>query len=102
MSLYQGTTPTHTFVLPFETAMARDFRIVYIQNGVKKIEKKKNDEGVELGENSISFMLTQEETLNLTLDDVEIQLKIKTLEDEVVVTKKIKVTIGECLDKEVI
>jgi hypothetical protein len=60
-SFSPGTTPTHTFTLPFEKEMLADLRITYIQNKKKIFTKEMED--VEISGSDISLTLTQEETL---------------------------------------
>ena len=55
-----GTTPTHTFTLPFEEELVADLRITYSQN--KKTIFTKHKEDVEIDGNDINVTLTQEET----------------------------------------
>jgi hypothetical protein len=59
-SFSPGTTPTHTFTLPFEKEMLADLRISYLQNKKKILTKEMED--VEINGNDINLTLTQEET----------------------------------------
>ena len=73
----RGTTPTHTFELPFETALIKSVRITYAHNK-KPVLVKKTEQCVMEG-STVSVKLTQEDTLlfeNNWL--VEIQLQILT------------------------
>ena len=58
--MIQGTTPTHTFNIPFDTSMVKEVKILYAQDDVKILEKKNGD--CTLTGQSISVTLTQEGT----------------------------------------
>ena len=59
-AFYRGTTPTHTFTLPFERELISDLRITYVQNKKDIITKKMGD--IKFTNNEISIIFTQEET----------------------------------------
>lgn len=72
----RGTTPTHTFTLPFATAALSEAYITYAQLGVTKIEKDLSD--CTIDGNNLSVTLTQKETLSLKEDrPTEIQVAVK-------------------------
>ena len=52
-----GTTPTHTFKLPFNTKVIKELKITYAQDGQIKLEKRYKD--CTLNEDEISIRLTQ-------------------------------------------
>ena len=58
--MIRGTTPTHTFNIPFDTSMVKEVKILYAQDVVKILEKKNGD--CVLAGQSISVTLTQEDT----------------------------------------
>lgn len=98
--MIQGTTPTHIFYIKFETSLIKKISIIYVQNDETILLKKEND--VILKDKEISFKLTQEETLKFKENDlVNIQLKIKTISDDVYVSDIIVSDIKEVLDKEI-
>lgn len=100
-SFSPGTTPTHTFTLPFEKEMLADLRITYIQNKKKIFTKEMED--VEISGSDISLTLTQEETLLFEAGkNVSIQLKIKTTEGLVFNSDIIEMRVDCSLDNEVI
>lgn len=100
-SFSPGTTPTHTFTLPFEKEMLADLRISYLQNKKKVFTKGMED--VEISGNDISLILTQEETLLFEAGkNVSIQLKIKTIEGLVFNSDIIEMRVDCSLDNEVI
>lgn len=75
--MIRGTTPTHTFTLPFDTGELDSVYITYAQAGKTKIEKSIEDcmrDG-----NRLSVQLTQEETLSLTsgyMTDIQIAARV--------------------------
>lgn len=74
--MFRGTTPTHTFALPFEASALSECYITYAQQGVTKIEKKLTD--CTFDDKNLSVTLTQRETLNLRENGItEIQLAVK-------------------------
>ena len=96
-----GTTPTHTFTLPFEKEMLAEVRITYTQNKKKIITKETDD--LEIAGNDISLTLTQEETLLFEEGkNVSIQLKIKTTEGLVFNSDIVEMRVDPSLDNEVI
>lgn len=100
-SFSPGTTPTHTFTLPFGKEMLSEVRITYIQNKKKIITKEIDD--LEIDGNDISLTLTQEETFLFEEGrNVSIQLKIKTTDELVFNSDIIEMRINKSLDNEVI
>lgn len=97
----RGTTPTHTFTLPFETDMIQKLHILYAQDEQVKIRKTEADctkEG-----NAISLTLTQEDTLLLECKKtVEIQVRVLTLGGEALNSDIIRVPVERCLESEVL
>lgn len=99
--MMQGTTPTHTFVIPFETSIIDNVRVLYAQND--KVILTKNKEDCTLDDNTIITRLTQEETFLFdNKSPVKIQLRVKTVGGDALITRKYTVSIGKCLDKEVL
>jgi hypothetical protein len=75
--MIQGTTPTHTFTLPFNADTLTAVRFTYKQNGKIVLEKEGAD--VVKKDNTISVKLTQEETLMFQANCVAIlQPHVKT------------------------
>lgn len=99
--MIRGTTPTHTFNLPFSTDLVTSARVIYKQ-GQKEILRKETADFVKAGK-SLKVTLTQEDTL---LFDcrlmVKLQLRVKTTEGAVLNTKPRLVSVEECLDEEVL
>lgn len=100
-SFSPGTTPTHTFTLPFEKEMLAEVRITYTQSKKKIITKEIDD--LEIDGNDISLTLAQEETFLFEEGrNVSIQLKIKTTEGLVFNSDIIEMRVDPSLDNEVI
>ena len=97
----RGSTPTHTFTLPFNTEVIEKLRITYKQQGDTVLTKTEKD--VELSEKTIVCELTQEDTLSfLEKVIVEIQLKILTKNGKVYPSDIYRVSPGRVLDEEVL
>jgi hypothetical protein len=97
----RGTTPTHTFTLPFEMSGIKKFRITYAQNG--KVVFYKTDADITIENDTISVKLTQEDTLALDCHKgVEIQVKLLTSGGDTMVSDIIRETVDRCLDSEVL
>lgn len=74
--MYRGTTPTHTFTLPFEASQLSEAYITYAQNNQVVIEKTLSECTID-GKN-LSVTLTQTETLGLVaISNTEIQIAAK-------------------------
>ena len=97
----RGTTPTHTFNLPFSTGLIAALRITYVQNG--EIVLNKTEKDVEAGESSIAVTLTQEETLQFKENRmVEVQMKVLTTGGDLLATDVYTVHPLCILDEEVL
>ena len=58
--MIRGTTPTHTFTLPFDVSVIKEIHVIYAQGRVKLVKKKAD---CELSGNEVKVRLSQEETL---------------------------------------
>ena len=74
--MFRGTTPTHTFTLPFDAACITKLNIAYAQDGKIVLEKHLQDCQIE--GNAVSVTLTESETLLFDSDKTwaEIQLRL--------------------------
>ena len=96
-----GTTPVHTFDLPFEISLIKELKVTYVQAGKTVIEKRLNEGEVE--GNSIRFNLTQSETFRFNAGTpVEIQLRALLRNGEALSTDIINISADKCLDREVL
>ena len=96
-----GTTPKHTFILPFETDLIQELKITYSQN--KKIILEKYLADCEVDKNSVSYKLTQEETFLFAEGvNIELQARVLTMSGEALASNIRIVTAERCLDGEVL
>ena len=99
--MIRGTTPTHTFNIPFDTSMVKEVKILYAQDDVKLLEKKNGD--CTLAGQSISVTLSQEDTFLFdSKKPVEIQIRVLTLGGDALASIPEKVGVSKCLDSEVL
>ena len=102
--MIKGTTPTLQFNLPIETSIIKSAEIVvqYVDNA-KTVTIERSLEECEVGRNSISAVLTQEETLALPAPTIaNVQLRIMTNDDKVLASRVIDVSINELLKESVL
>lgn len=99
--MIRGTTPRHTFALPFDTDLVATARVIYSQNG--EVILTKTDTDLTMSGNTIVLDLTQEDTLSFRCGRaVEVQVRVLTLDGEALASDIVKVSIGRCLENEVI
>ena len=97
----RGTTPTHVFTLPVKCSVLSKIRIIYSQGG--KCICKKDIDAADCEENKVSCKLTQEDTLQLDCSKhCDIQLRALTQAGDAFACDVIKVSVGRCLDDEVL
>jgi hypothetical protein len=97
----QGTTPKHTFTLPFDTGIVDKVRVVYAQRDDVKIVKTEAD--AEMQGNNLSVKLTQEDTLQLNSSlKTHIQVRVVTYNGDALTSDIITVNTERCLDGEVL
>ena len=96
-----GTTPRHTFIFPFETALIKELKITYAQNKKTVLEKYLGD--CEVDVKSVSYTLTQEETFLFAENvNVEVQARVLTTSGDALASDIRIVTAERCLDREVL
>lgn len=97
----QGTTPKHTFTIPFDTSNVEKVRVYYAQKDVVKVTKTEAD--VTMDGNTISLRLTQEDTFALEGNEITIiQLRVVTKDGNSYVSDIVTVVTERCLSKEVV
>ena len=97
--MIRGTTPTHSFVLPFETSIVKSAKVIYAQSDAVILEKA----SCTMEGNTLSVRLTQEETLKFDCKkNVEIQLRILTEANDALTSDIITIDVARCLDEEVL
>lgn len=100
----RGTTPTHTFTLPFAIPEGSLVRVVYAQeqNGTKKALFAKTKDDCSVLGYTVSTKLTQEDTLKIEDHKaVFIQIRVLTPDNEALASEIIVVCAKECLEDEV-
>lgn len=99
--MIRGTTPIHTFELPFDTSICKEIKITYAQNDKVILEKK--SKSCNLEGNTVTLRLTQEETFKFDCKKlVQIQLRVLTTNDEVLASDIALERPDKCLDSEVL
>ena len=99
--MIKGTTPTHTFTLPFNTETISKLRIIYSQNDNVILVKQMND--CVMNDKQVSVTLTQEDTFLFEhVYPVEIQIRVLTLGGNALASVPEKVGVSKCLDSEVL
>lgn len=99
--MIQGSTPLHTFVLPFKTEMIQAVRIIYEQKNKVVLSKETKD--VSMDENTIALRLSQEETLLFDSSVMaRIQLHILTTGGDALPSKPKTVPVYVLLDRRII
>ena len=97
----RGTTPIHTFTLPFDTDLVKTARVIYSQNNKVILTKTGNE--LEFEGNLIRTKLTQEDTLSFDCKKmVEVQLRVLTKVDEALASEIEIVSVDRCLENEVL
>lgn len=102
--MIRGTTPTLLFTLPFEVDKIQICYIAFAQNNKIILEKTSNDNDIEFeNTDTLKVKLTQDETLLFEEDViVEIQLRIKTVSNDVLASNIIKEKVEKILKDGVI
>lgn len=98
--MIRGTTPTHTFKVPFDTSLIKEVRVIYAQADAPIICKETGD--CTLNGDTIVTTLTQEDTFKFDCKKVvQIQIRVLTKAGEVLSTRVQNICIDKCLDNEV-
>lgn len=98
----RGTTPTLTFIFPFEVSGAvKDLRITFVQNDETVLEKKIED--CTLDGEKVVLKLTQEDTLKFDENEiVKIQVKFVDYDGGVLASKPINKRCYEIFNEEIL
>ena len=91
----RGTTPTHTFTVPFDTAGILEARVIYSQQGRPVLVKT----DLTMEKNVITVRLTQEDTFRFSPDRVDIQLRVKFPDGTVLASDIRTVPVERCLEE---
>lgn len=99
--MYRGGTPELRYELPMAyEGYVEKCRLTFKQNERTVLEKRESDFTV--NGNMISVKLTQEETLKFSKGDYTMQLKIKTLDGNILYSEKISEFVKGTLNEEVL
>lgn len=99
--MIKGTTPTHTFSIPVEADMVKEAMIIYAQDDNEVFRKETAE--CEMNGKTISVTLSQEETLMFNhARNVQIQIRLLTIEGAALASHIIVVSVGKVLCEEVI
>lgn len=97
----RGTTPTHTFVLPFNVEAVQAVQVIYRQDGENILVLEKED--CTMSGKVVSVRLTQEDTFAFKDDtNVEIQIRVLTEDGEAMASDPMIVGCGRCLTEDVL
>ena len=97
--MIRGTTPLHTFTIPFDTGLIDRVRVIYSQNGQPVLKK----DNCTLDGNLIKVKLTHEDTLRFTASNpLDIQVHVVLHDGEALVSSINKVSVDKCLENEVL
>ena len=97
----RGTTPTHTFTLPFEVGVIKSIRVIYSQNKIPVLRK--DTEDFTLKDSSASIKLTQSETLAFdSHKTVDVQVRVLTKDGEALASQIMTVRPERLLENEVL
>lgn len=99
--MIRGTTPTHTFTIPFDVSGIAKVKIIYAQDD--KVMCEKTTENCTLEGTNIRTTLTQEDTLKFDhKTSVQIQVRILTHGGQALASVVEKVGVSQLLDDEVL
>ena len=96
--MFQATTPTHTFYLPFEASIIDKLILTYKQDGRTVLRKTEND--VIRDHQFIRLTLSQEETNFFSSRPASVQLRVK-IGDKVLASRVVKMDVKASLNQEV-
>lgn len=102
--MIKGTTPMLQFNLPFETSnvTAAEIILQYVDNA-KEVNIERTLEECTVGENSITAILTQEETLALPAPAIaHTQIRVQTVDGLVLASPIFTVTVKRLLKEAVL
>lgn len=99
--MIRGTTPTHTFKLPFDVSQVKEVMVIYAQNDVEILRK--NTVDCEMSNNEVCVTLSQEDTLRFShYENLQVQLRVLTVGGVALTSGVHVVGVQKCLNNEVI
>ena len=104
--MYRATTPTHQFILPFDTSECKEIQVTYKQGG-KSIIKHYQDgtipPGMTLDGENVFIRLTQEETLTFKPGkSVKAQIRVLTETNDAMASQKFDIKLNDVLNEEIL
>ncbi len=105
MSFYRITTPTHTFILPFDTSECSVIQVTYKQDCRKMIKEYKDGilpDGMTLDEDCVIINLTQEETKAFRVGACEVQIRVLTNGGKAYASKIFKVGVTKVNNEDIL
>ena len=97
----RGTTPTHQFVLPFNTELITAAEITYCQGD--QIILQKTEEDCVMQETLVSITLSQQDTFKFKENtNVDIQIRVRDKNGTVFASDIMRVSCQSCLSEEVL
>ena len=97
----QGTTPTHTFLLPFDSNEVKILELTYAQHDVVLLTKTLDD--CILENNTVTIELSQEDTFKFDCSSqIQMQLRVLTTTNQAYATEIYLAKIERSLSKEVL
>lgn len=94
--MIRGTTPTHSFTIPFSESEIKDLKIIYGQNDKPLFEKLKAD--CIINGQTVATTLTAEETYKFDCKKLgQAQIYIEFISGEKVNSEIILFAVGKCL-----
>lgn len=97
----RGSTPTHTFTLPFDTSLIKAASVVYSQNDIKILTKRMAD--LTKNGKTLSVKLTQKETFLFNPKEaVSVQVRVLTNSGDALNSLITKVNVSDSLSEEVL
>lgn len=98
--MMRGTTPTHTFELPFDVSSFKTVRVIYSQDDTPVLVK--TDGEVKVSGNTINVQLTQDDTFSFSADKrVSIQIRLLAQDGNALASDIMMKSVQECLENEV-
>ena len=98
----KGTEPIFEFTLPFDVSQIKKARVT-VHCPKTDASVKKETEALEMEGNTVICRLTQEDTFKFECNSyVEVQLRIRTIEDVPLNSPVFEEFVERCLDSEVI
>ena len=98
--MFRGTTPTNRFEVEVDLTEAEVIYITYKQGDKVLFEKTKQD--IEVAPDSLTVVLTQQETLKLGGREVKIQIRARFPDGTAIASNVIRASVDEILKEGVI